>query len=133
MSLKIIIKQLKDKEQECEELKSDLTELSKIIDCKNGTILTFKQQLDQLKAENDDLKKTILQECPQCGEEYLTPKGAELYDENEKLKQVLQEIKEICKIAPKETTCDRCHTFGFPPEHELIKLILQKCEVIKDE
>ena len=35
-------KQLKRKEQECEELKSDLTDLSKIIDCKNGTILTFK-------------------------------------------------------------------------------------------
>ena len=41
-------KQLKRKEQEYEELKSDLTDLSKIIDCKNGTILTFKEQLDQL-------------------------------------------------------------------------------------
>ena len=50
-------KQLKRKEQECEKLKSDLTDLSKIIDCKNGTILTFKEQLDQLKAENEKLKQ----------------------------------------------------------------------------
>ena len=49
--------QLKAKEQECEELKSDLTDLSKIIDCKNGTILTFKEQLDQLKSEIEELKQ----------------------------------------------------------------------------
>ena len=52
-------KQLKRKEQECEELKKDLTDLSKIIDCKNGTILTFKEQLDQLNAENEKLKQTL--------------------------------------------------------------------------
>lgn len=51
---------LKSKEQECDELKSDLTDLSKIIDCKNGTILTFKEQLAQLKEENDRLRKRIV-------------------------------------------------------------------------
>lgn len=52
-------KQLKRKEQECKELKSDLTDISKIIDCKNGTILTFKEQLDRLKAENEKYKQTL--------------------------------------------------------------------------
>ena len=50
-------KQLKRKEQECEELKSDLTDLSKIIDCKNGTILTFKEQLDKLKQTLTEIKE----------------------------------------------------------------------------
>ena len=48
-------KQLKRKEEECEELKKDLTDLSKIIDCKNGTILTFKEQLEtQLKRKKQE-------------------------------------------------------------------------------
>ena len=53
----------KAKEQECEELKSDLTDLSKIIDCKNGTILTFEEQLDQLKqtlAEIEEIAMCIM-------------------------------------------------------------------------
>lgn len=33
--------------------------------------------------------------CPQCGDEYLSPIGASLYEENNKLKQTLAEIKEI--------------------------------------
>lgn len=58
---------LQEKTKECtnlksenEELKSDLTDLSKIIDCKNGTILTFKEQLDKLKSENEGLKEKIM-------------------------------------------------------------------------
>lgn len=54
-----LVDKYKAKEQECEELKSDLTDLSKIIDCKNGTILTFKEQLDQLKKTNEELKNII--------------------------------------------------------------------------
>lgn len=40
-------------------LKKENKELSKIIDCKNGTVLSLKQQLDQLKVENDELKEEV--------------------------------------------------------------------------
>ena len=50
-----LLRLLKAKEQEYEELKKDLTDLSKIIDCKNGTILTFKEQLEtQLKRKKQE-------------------------------------------------------------------------------
>lgn len=136
-----LVDKYKAKEQECEELKSDLTDLSKIIDCKNGTILIFKEQLDQLKAdneelkrqhesdkglitstgkmnyqliqeydklkaENEELKKTIMYKCPQCGDEYLSPIGASLYEENNNLKQILTGIKEIA-----EPFCNACQEF----------------------
>ena len=68
-------KQLKRKEEECEELRDELEWVHGI--------------KDQLKVENEEFKKTVLKKCPQCGEEYLTPKGAELYDENNLLKQTL--------------------------------------------
>ena len=44
-----LVELYKAKEQECDELKRYLTDLSKIVVCKNGTILTFKEQLDKLK------------------------------------------------------------------------------------
>ncbi len=54
--------------------------------CKN--CYELQQQLDQLKADNDELKNTVMQKCPQCGEIYLNPIGAKLYE-------ALVEIKEI--------------------------------------
>ena len=67
-------KQLKLKEQECEELKSDLTDLSKIIDCKNGTILTFKEQLDRLKQTVAEIKEI----CNEYQKEYILNIGVEI-------------------------------------------------------
>ena len=78
-------KQLKHKEQECEQQKAEL----ELFKTSNQTTI------DQLKAENEDLKKSVLQECPNCGEEYLNYKGAALYFENSDLKQTLAEIKEF--------------------------------------
>lgn len=48
--------------------------------------------------ECEELKKTIMYKCPQCGDEYLSPIGASLYEKNNKLKQTLTEIKEIVGI-----------------------------------
>lgn len=128
---------LKCKEEELEILKAsyktllaEQTEIKKYLGISHKTILerleeltdfrdADREQLDQLKAENEHLA-----EKEEEARHYL--------EEAYKLKQILQEIKEICKLAPKQTTCERCHTFGFPPEHELIRLILQKCEVIDD-
>ena len=53
------------------------------------------KQLKHKEQECEELKKTIMYKCPQCGEVYLSPIGASLYEENKKLKQTLTEIKEI--------------------------------------
>lgn len=108
-------KQLKRKEQECEELKRDLTDLSKIIDCKNGTILTFKEQLDQLKAKNEELKKILNEGCLH---------NLTLMTELRVLLQTLAEIKEIADK-------DFRHT-AWEEYAKQLKQILQKiseCEV----
>ena len=168
-----LVDKYKAKEQECEELKSDLTDLSKIIDCKNGTILIFKEQLDQLKAdneelkrqhesdkglitstgkmnyqliqeydklkaENEELKKTIMYKCPQCGDEYLSPIGASLYEENNNLKQILTGIKELAKNMNEECFYDNFDCMNCDMQNGCTyinkKLILQKiseCEVGK--
>ncbi len=56
-------KKLKDKlyakEQECERLKEKIAEISKISDCKSGAMLALEGQLDQLKAENEQLKEEL--------------------------------------------------------------------------
>ena len=67
-------KQVDTLEQECEELKSDLTDLSKIIDCKNGTILTFKEQLDKLKQTLAEIKEI----CNEYQKEYILNIGVEI-------------------------------------------------------
>ena len=71
---KKVLKQLKAKEQECEELKSDLTDLSKNVDCKNGTILTFKEQLDKLKQTLAEIKEI----CNEYQKEYILNIGVEI-------------------------------------------------------
>lgn len=116
---KKLSQQLKTKEQECERWKSNF----------NGKVSAIEEllkQLDQLKGENEELKKTIMYKCPQCGEEYLSPIGASLYEENEKLKQTLTEIKEIAENA-------YCLTNGTNKDMaNFAKQILQKiseCEV----
>ena len=105
-----LYKQLKHKKQECEELKSDLTDLSKIIDCKNGTILTFKEQLDQLKAENDKYSFFIEKLCDyaglECDDEEQAMRTLSDFARQmnktrritDRYKQTLSEIKEIAKI-----------------------------------
>jgi hypothetical protein len=79
---------------------------------------------EELKAENEDLKKSILQECPNCGEEYLNYKGVELYYENNDLKQTLTEIKEIVTKMEYGNDFDYDFTWG--------EQILQKISEVKD-
>ena len=109
---------LKAKEQECEFWKKELDKTHLLMLKRQDELVKEILKNDQLKAENDDLKKSILQECPNCGEEYLNYKGVELYDENNQLKQALQEIKDYCNKYPQ-------NSIGFK------KQILQKCEVIR--
>ena len=60
-----------------------------------GTSIKALNRAEVKEQECEELKKTIMYECPQCGEKYLSPIGASLYEENNKLKQTLAEIKEI--------------------------------------
>lgn len=145
-------KQLKRKKKECEELKSDLTELSKIIDCKNGTILIFKQQLDQLKTENELLKINNAQFIKD--NEFLAKRNSKLKAENEELqekikaydevysnhdvlnernnyKQALQEIKNLTENACCKDleSCKICVLRNSCTNQKILQF-LQKCEVI---
>ena len=52
----------------------------------------YYKQLKRKEKECEELKKTIMYKCPQCGDEYLSPIGVSLYEENNKLKQTLAEI-----------------------------------------
>ena len=121
-----LVKEILENDQlkaENEILEKDKANLDVIIE-------TLKAQFKQLEKENVKLKelvKTRIEDlCDSCGASSMMPMPCKVYE------QALQEIKKICKLAPKETNCDRCYTFGFPPEHELIKLIRQKCEVIDE-
>ena len=107
----LLRERLDRKEQECERLTRDYFK-------QNEWLKEQKKELDQFKEENDELKRTIMYKCPQCGDEYLSPIGASLYEENNKLKQTLAEIKEIAKW----------HTTSADSEdiQEDMKQILQK-------
>ena len=92
-----LLQTIQAKEQECEGLEYDYQNQLKntnkwIVECEN-----LQQQLKHKEQECEELKKTIMYKCPQCGEKYLSPIGASLYEENKKLEQTLIEIKEIIK------------------------------------
>ena len=115
------LRQLKAKEQECEELKKQLT----ILDDEDVTVEISQSQFeeyDRLKAENEELKNAVMLKCPQCGEVYLNPIGAKLYE-------TLTEIKEIAEDVIKNVS-ERC--IETTPMYGVHKQILQKIsEVIK--
>lgn len=52
------------------------------------------KQLKCKKRECDELKKTVMYKCPHCGNEYLSPIGASLYEKNKEYSQTLIDIKE---------------------------------------
>ena len=98
--------------------------------------LWFKKQLKRKEQEYEELKKTIMYKCPQCGDEYLSPIGASLYEENYKLKQTLAEIKEIAKNMNKECfyddfeckDCDMKNGCTYYSKKQILQKI-SECEV----
>ena len=125
-------KQLKRKEQECEEFRKANDEKNELL-AKLGcpTIATAKrkvfclqEQIDKLKVENDELKRELIQY------------EKDVKDLNYfaiKLKQTLTEIKEVATHCMKQdicTTCDnseKCHIEDEEiPSYDVCKLILQK-------
>ena len=95
--VKCLEKQLKRKEQECEELKKvneEKNELLAKLGCPTIATarmktFTLEQQLDQLKAENEELKEKI--------NSLLCSENCYKYKQAEKLKQALTKIREIAK------------------------------------
>ena len=63
-------------------------------------IINYQGKVEELEEENRELKKKLAAtKCYQCGETFLSPEGAELYEENVKYKEALEEIKDIvCDI-----------------------------------
>ena len=97
--------------------------------CKN--CYELQEQLDQLKAENDELKESV--------SELITMKEEDIKRINNaiKLKQTLTEIKEIAEKAKKDI-CNNCgwrNTDSCDPEDytcgEFIKILqkISECEV----
>lgn len=94
-----LYKNLKEKEQECEQIKEKYEALK--LENQEGYEIVA-----ELKHECEELKKTVLTKCPNCNSEYLTPKGIELYEENKKLKKECEELKERASIAEDNFACE---------------------------
>ena len=149
-------KQLKAKEQECEEFRKANDEKNELL-AKLGcpTIATAKrkvfclqEQIDKLKVENDSLKKqlqfefdetllqysntiedlqkqlkdSVMQKCPQCGETYLNPVGSKLYE-------ALIEIKELVQsdYCTEIGSCEFCAEIGNCLNRKILHKI-SECE-----
>lgn len=139
-------KQLKRKEEECERLKKlyeevcsenlkEIYEMIKKNDLWRGIVNVvnekLEEQLDQLKAENDELKEdyaTAKSMYDLCQSDFM-----KLEKIKDKYKQALQDIKkitvtlkaDICSYCDSKDT-DRCEQTDI----DELEQILQKCEVI---
>lgn len=117
---------------------------------KTNAIIALGEQLDQVKTENDSLKRqlqfefdetllqysntiedlheqlkdSVMQKCPQCGETYLNPVGTKLYE-------ALIEIKELVQsdYCTEIGSCEFCAEIG----NCLNRKILHKISEVIDE
>ena len=104
------VEKIKSLEQECEELKEDRERWKSNFNGKVSAIEELLKQLDQLNAENEELKKILNENCLY---------NLTLMTEQRVLLQTLTEIKDYCNKYPQ-------NSIGFK------KYILQKineCEV----
>ena len=135
--------QLNAKEQECEKLKEDLIEAKAHRDYLNNLALSVSlnlvsEQLDQLKAENEDLQEQIRKHNDDMfknpPEKRFYCKGCTLPYISKKLKQTLTEIKEICNNNDELkgdfnlVDCDK-YKLG---KHNLANRILQKISEVEN-
>lgn len=114
---------LERKEQECERWKSNF----------NGKVSAIEdllKQLDQLKAENDELRKNLVDKhTSRCFRlvthrefDKLIMETVQLRQENKKLKQTLTEIKEIAEE-------NSLAQVGYNPDWDIILQKINECEV----
>ena len=136
---KELYKLLKAKEQECEGLRYEIGSLE------NGRDI-LQEQLDQLKVENEELRKNLVDKhTSRCFRllthrefDKLIMETVQLRQENKKLKQTLTEIKEIaekCCIMQATLDCenyDDCTQCGRISDGEGIQQILQKISEVEE-
>lgn len=59
-------------------------------------VINYQREIEKLEQENRKLKeKLAATKCYNCGETFLTPEGAELYEENVNYKKALEEIGDL--------------------------------------
>ena len=59
-------------------------------------IINYQGKIEELEQENRKLKKKLTAtKCYNCGETFLTPEGAELYEENVKYKEALEKVRKF--------------------------------------
>ena len=126
-------KQLKYKEQECEELKKIINEAKNSkLDLKSFLVgeavqNEYEQQLDQLKAENEELKKDVIEALKLV--EITSTHNTFQESRINKLSKTLTEIKEIAEseIDSKEFMAIQCMLNGsVDNKNKVLKQILQK-------
>ena len=122
-----LYKQLKRKEQECEELKKDIKDIANLLDLDTGEEYNFsniEMETKELKAENEELKKqlTILDD-----EDVVVEITVKQFEEYKKLKQTLAEIKEIAE----DFYLDGEHVKNKYLAQEILQKI-SECEVEND-
>ena len=117
-----LTKELEEKEIVIDQLKAENKILEKDKANLDAIKETLKAQFKQLEKENVKLKelvKTRIEDlCDSCGASSMMPMPCKVYE------QVLTEIKEICNSVWGNGLDEEVDKFG---------LILQKCEVLKDE
>ena len=145
---KIITDYAERKEQECEDFKQKLLDKTYAYSVMERSRRNSLQQLDQLEEENKSLKKqlqfefdetllqysntiedlqkqlkdSVMQKCPQCGETYLNPVGAKLYE-------ALIEIKELVQsdYCTEIGSCEFCAEIGNCLNRKILHKI-SECE-----
>lgn len=141
--------QLKNKEQECEELKEQLTILNDEDVVVEITVEQF-EEYKKLKAENEDLEKwkkehlkdvEFIEKNPVIDILNSMADNILLEQRNDKLKQTLTEIKEIAEVLITTTdeydSCyykDRCSKCEVKEDCQYFKVeqILQKISEVED-
>lgn len=96
--------------------------------CKDNPNCYYKQ-LKQKERECEELRKTVMYKCPQCSEEYLSPIGASLYEENKKYKQALNEIIRFFKEDEKFARYSGRPIIFTKPTLEKIEKILKENDI----
>lgn len=65
--------------------------------CSENNFNCVWKQLARKTQECEELRKTVLTKCPECGSEYLTPAGLVLFMEADHYRRALEEIEAVCR------------------------------------
>ena len=129
-----LTKELEEKEQECEELKETCKEMNEVIRTETtrcSLVNSLQEQLDQLKAKNEDLKKCYKNNLALLDfEETNTTK---LVNKVMKLEKTLVEIRDIAeKMKNMQEECGKCMSYTTIQCKQILQKI-SECEVENEQ